>query len=650
MAAWCFPRVRQRTGNPGEDQQTDQQIDVDRMIPQRVSSALEDFKRIWGQLLLFAIATRLAVSLVLVPGLAFLLRLFISSRSGGALSDTEIASFLLSPIGLVTLVVLGGFAIGVAFVEQSGLMAIGRAASEHTRLGWSGALRFVFARLPRILPLGSHLLARALAVSSPLLALAGAVFWLFLTKHDINYYLNEKPPEFYWAGGIIGVLLAILAVLLIRLFASWMFALPALLFRDFSPREAIAHSVGETRGHRRKFVKWATIWLLVGTLSSVVGTWLTGLIGRLLIPVVQDSVELVALTIGGVGLVTLLTSFLVSLFTAAVFAFVLVRFYMEVCGEEAAFAVPEPATNERPRMRLEPRWILSACALGLLAAIFLANLILSRMGTEDPVLIIAHRGSAATAPENTMAAVRAALDAGTDFVEIDVQETADGEVVVFHDSDFMKTSRNPLKIWEAKRADLDRIDIGSWFDPQFAGERVPTLDQVLAECKGRATVTIELKYYGHDQQLEHRVVEAVERHDMSKEVAVMSLKPDKVAKIRKLRPDWTYGLLTSVQLGDIGSFEVDFLGVSASGASRGFVQRAQRKGFDVYVWTVNDPYQMSAMMSRGVDGIITDEPAVARRVREIRAGLSPVQRLLIGIGSEVGVFKVPAELPGDLDA
>ena len=469
---------------------------MDKIIPKRVASAIADFRRIWGQLLLFAIATRLAISLLLVPGLAFLLRLFISGRGSGALSDTEIAAFVLSPLGLVALVLLGGFAVGVAFVEQSGLMAIGYAAEERKRLGWFGALRFVFAKLPKILPLGSHLLARALAVSAPLLALAGAVFWLFLRAHDINYYLNERPPEFYWAGGIIGIILLVLAVLLIRLASCWMFALPAVLFRDLSPVQAIAHSVQETRGHRKRFVKWVIIWLIAGTLASLASTWVIGLMGRLTIPLVQGSLELVALTIGGIGLLALLTNFLLSLFTAALFAFVIAHFYKEVCGDGASFAPPAPAIDERPGVRIESKWILSACVLGLLAALLLANLILSRMRTEDPALIIAHRGSAATAPENTMAAVRAALDGGADSVEIDVQETAEGEVVVFHDSDFMKTAKNPLKIWEAKREDLDKIDIGSWFDPKFAAERVPTLDQVLTECKGRATVTIELKYYG----------------------------------------------------------------------------------------------------------------------------------------------------------
>jgi len=110
-----------------------------------------------------------------------------------------------------------------------------------------------------------------------------------------------------------------------------------------------------------------------------------------------------------------------------------------------------------------------------------------------------------------------------------------------------------------------------------------------------------------------------------------------------MRPDWTYGILTSVNLGDATRFDVDFLAVNAVTATRGFVDRAHRAGMDVYVWTVNDPYLMSAMMSRNVDGIITDDPGLAREVLEIRSRMDPVQRLLVGIGSEIGVFSMTEE-------
>ena len=145
-----------------------------------------------------------------------------------------------------------------------------------------------------------------------------------------------------------------------------------------------------------------------------------------------------------------------------------------------------------------------------------------------------------------------------------------------------------------------------------------------------------------------RVVEIVERTLMTDRVVVMSLKYDRIQKIRAMRPDWTYGLLTTVNLGDATRFDVDFLAVNALTATRGFVERAHRAGLEVYVWTVNDPYLMSALMSRNVDGIITDDPGLAREVLRIRAGMDPVQRLLVGIGRQGRQDFLVHALPGGL--
>ena len=178
---------------------------------------------------------------------------------------------------------------------------------------------------------------------------------------------------------------------------------------------------------------------------------------------------------------------------------------------------------------------------------------------DDKVEVTAHRGSSAVAPENTMAAVKQAILDRADWVEIDVQETADGQVVLFHDSDFMKLSGVALKIWDATMEDLKDLDVGSWFGAEFSRERVPTLGDVLAECKGKAGVNIELKYYGYDQQLEQRVVDLVEIHGMQSDVVIMSLKQEAVQKMKSLRPDWKVGFLMSVSAGDLVNIEADFL-------------------------------------------------------------------------------------------
>ncbi|NDY94435.1 hypothetical protein G3I74_01655 [Wenzhouxiangella sp. C33] len=101
-----------------------------------------------------------------------------------------------------------------------------------------------------------------------------------------------------------------------------------------------------------------------------------------------------------------------------------------------------------------------------------------RVSAEREIEIIAHRGASVTRPENSMAAVEQALVEQSDWVEIDVQETADGQIVVAHDSDFMKMAGIDLKVWNATMADLAGIDIGSWFDPAYAAEHTPTLREV----------------------------------------------------------------------------------------------------------------------------------------------------------------------------
>jgi glycerophosphoryl diester phosphodiesterase len=225
-----------------------------------------------------------------------------------------------------------------------------------------------------------------------------------------------------------------------------------------------------------------------------------------------------------------------------------------------------------------------------------------------------------------------------------VQETADGEVVVFHDSDFMRAAGISTKIWEATLADLGMIDIGSWFSPAFANERVPTLAAVLDLCKGKVGVVIELKYYGHAQQLEERVARIVDERGMASQIAVMSLELDQVKKMKALRPSWTVGLLLSVSAGDLRASGADFLAVNGAFASRRFVRSAHLRGMKVYAWTVNDAATMSAMIGRGVDGLITDKPALANAVLAQRAGMSPALRLLLELAGILGVKPEITEL------
>ena len=123
---------------------------------------------------------------------------------------------------------------------------------------------------------------------------------------------------------------------------------------------------------------------------------------------------------------------------------------------------------------------------------------------------------------------------------------------------------------------------------------------------------------------------------MQEQIVVMSLSYPGFVKMKSIRPAWDVGLLSSVAIGDITRLQVDFFAVNANFANRAFIKRVHKRQSKVLVWTVNDPVSMSAMMSNGVDGIITDKPGLASAVSAQRNDLGAHERILIQLASLIG--------------
>ena len=564
------------------------------------------------------------------PLISLLGRLVVGLSDKPALADQDIAWFLLSPAGIIGVLVLAAVAITILAFELASLMALGAARSRDLHLGAAGALRHTTAHAFDIFAFAARLVLRVLALTGPFVAVAAGIAWYLLTDYDINYYLAEQPSEFWIAaGGIALVLLAMTALLVSRLLA-WSMALPLVLFSGVAPGDSFAASAGVTAGHRRELLRVMLLWAAFALALAALVAAVVLQLGEWIVPRFFDSISWLVPVLGALVVLWMLGNFAVTVFTSGSFAYALITLYGRQAGEDALDnlairAGAEPAGG----MRLSAPQLWPLLIGAVLLAIVVGNWLLNGIRISDTVTVIAHRGAAGTAPENTLASIRQAIEDGADWVEIDVQESADGEVVVIHDSDFMKLANIDLKVWDGTLAELREIDVGSWFDPDFADERVPTLAEVLALAKGHAGVVIELKYYGHDQQLEQRVVDIVEATGMVDQVAIMSLKYEGIQKIRALRPAWTIGLLSATAVGNLARLDVDFLAVARGMATPGFVRRSQAEGKQVFVWTINDAVSLSRMMSLGVDGVITDEPALAQEVMTARADLNPAERLLM---------------------
>lgn len=601
------------------------------MISKAALGVLDAFILAWTlkrPFLLSHLAFNVIVTAFLAPFVAFVMRSAIALSGKPALSDFDIAFFLLSPLGFVAMLLAAGFLLAL-YVMNSGFMMAIALKDRHTGAhSFQDGVAMVMPRAPQLVEFGGRLAVRVLAIAVPFLLAAGAIYLWLLTEFDINYYLKEHPPEFIMAAICIGAILLVMGVILAWYLLGWAVALPLVMFQGMSPKQSFAASKDAMQDQRMAlFLKMLGIGVVtVGLFGGAMG--FVGMLADMSIDrFAHDlkSLSRVLIVYAGVwGLLNLLFS---TLSTGAMAALLV---------DQSGWPMPAQA---REGSTSPLTWVKPVLVVGVLvcAGFGVSGVLgLKSLKTTDQIEVIAHRGAAGARPENTMASIEKALDDQTDWVEIDVQETADGEVVVLHDSDFMKIAGVNLKIWDATLQDVAQIDIGSWFDPEYADQRAPLLSEVLLAAKGRAGVLIELKYYGHDEMLEQRVADIVDATGMQDHVKAMSLKLAGVQKMKALRPDWDVGLLATASIGRIWQLETDFLAVNKSAASHFLVRKMREEGKKIYVWTVNDPLSMSHMASLGVSGIITDEPAMAHRVLAQRATLSAPERFVLSLGSMLG--------------
>lgn len=234
------------------------------------------------------------------------------------------------------------------------------------------------------------------------------------------------------------------------------------------------------------------------------------------------------------------------------------------------------------------------------------------------VEIVAHRGASGDAPENTLAAVRAARAQGADAVEVDVQRSADGELVLVHDATLARTtdlgSDDP--VGSLTYAELRRLDAGAWFAAAFAGERIPTLAELVELTDRPPGLLLELKDPHRYPGIEARVADTIA--GAGRTVAVQSFDHAAMARFRALAPDATVGLLDedrpSTSTLDAAARCAQLYTTDVAVMDAALAAAIRARGMSPGVYTVDDPDLMRRTLALGLDRIITDHPAVLRRL------------------------------------
>ena len=235
------------------------------------------------------------------------------------------------------------------------------------------------------------------------------------------------------------------------------------------------------------------------------------------------------------------------------------------------------------------------------------------------MLVIAHRGASAKAPENTPAAFREAVRIGADLIEMDLRFTRDDEVVVFHDHSLSRTTSGEGLVEEFSLAELRRLDAGSWFSPRYRGEVIPTLQEVIELVRpGRTGLYLEVKLDPGREAIRGRLVTAIHdilrRYSFGRRAFLASFDREALRISKEIDPgistglifrdpDTWSGLLAEKMSGiDIACARWDIITLS-------LVRRVREEKKKVFAWTIKGEDELRSVSALGVDGLAANDPA-----------------------------------------
>ena len=252
---------------------------------------------------------------------------------------------------------------------------------------------------------------------------------------------------------------------------------------------------------------------------------------------------------------------------------------------------------------------------------------------EAPVWVIAHRGASREAPENTLAAFALAINQGADMLELDLRLSRDQELMVFHDRSLKRTTGQDGLLQHYTRAELKQCDAGSWFSPQFAGEEIPTLAEVLELARGQVMLNLEIKadaLFRSEALLEKKLIRLLHDYDLCERVLISSFAPLALSRIKALAPNLSTALLYGSSIRStlrsrlpvyhlqafrqVLEIQADALNLRYPLVTAATVRRSRETRINLYPYTIDSPKIQKRLIKWGVQGIITNQPARLRHL------------------------------------
>jgi glycerophosphoryl diester phosphodiesterase len=583
--------------------------------------------------LIFDIYFKIIAATIFGPVSAWIINRQVASSGAFVIGNEQIIAFVLSPTGLITVIISGALALTIIFAEQAGLIFIDSRFTAGQTIKAYQAFWEMIKYLRVLIELGFRQIMIGLLYLGPLAFIAGIAFSLLSSQYDLNFLWVEKPPVFYLGAVMVGFLGIGGLLVITNLYIRWIFSVPLCVLADEKPSVALRKSRWLVNGNFGCIAVIMLVWALLMIAAGPLIFFLLDALSAIILNQVGDNyaiaIAVVCILLAFYGLIASALSFI----GLAGNSLLITRMYhwiRDLKGLPRAISpINDPAdAHQRPP---QPKIIWGVGVLTIIATAISSFLIINDIDLDHRVAITAHRGSSMAAPENTLSAVRQAIADGADFAEIDVQETADGEIVLLHDTDLRRIAGENQKIWQLTYPEIKLLDAGGWFAPKFKGEHIPTLSETLEMSRNKIKLNIELKFNGHEKHLVERVVNIIREKKFESDCVITSLNYDGLRKVEQLNSALKTGFIIAKSIGNMFRSDTDFLSLASGIVNADVIAAARKRNKKVHVWTVNTADNMSYFINLGVDNIITDYPAKLAAVIDQRAALNEIEKLLMAV-------------------
>ena len=574
----------------------------------------------WKPLILFEILWKLVTLLVIAPACAGLIQLAIHLAKLKYLTTSNLLQFLRSPWTILLLAVLLLLAALYTLFEiaavctcfrQSRFQKVRTTLGRMVRSGLQSVLHFFRGGGPFLV---LHLLV---LISLMQFSATSGIFTAMGIPDFLAYYMTKK--EFLLPIYVVAIILCCL------LSVRWVFSSVLFTQNQCSYRSARATSVQLVRGRFWQTFFSVLVWNCCYFAALLVFLCLITVVVLMVIRATgsDDLIMSQAMRILKLLIQIVLWSF--SFFATPICMAHLTALLEKRCVQMPEVVLPEPiplSRSAKPFRRSTA--VLTACcftvaALGLnlsyVYSVFTGKANFRLALFQNPT-VMAHRGLSADAPENTLYAFSDAISVGADFIELDVQQTRDGVLVVMHDSNLKRTTGVNKDIWDVDYADIQNLDAGSWFDPAYANARIPTLEETLQFVDKRARLNIEIKPTKHGSDtLEQDVAELITQYQYTDACYVTSFSYGSLKKVKEANPEIRTGYLMSVAYGQFYSLKyADAFSLNKVFVTSQVVNAAHQQGKQIFAWTVNSMSEVRSLCNLHVDSIITDDPVMVQNV------------------------------------